>query len=314
MTSSTAPGLPHDRSPKTDAVNDPDASQPAVNRPQTNDPNHADLPTLDTLGRDLLYVSAVRRTVSLALPFLLTAGFFVFGHKALDHAGWAQRGWWLLALACPVLLSFLTYASTSHDLVHRNLRIPMPLNEALLCAVELLAFRSGHAYRAVHMNHHAHYPEDGDLEGAAAKMSFGRALVEGVTLQYKLWWFAWKRPGTHRPWVLAEGSAAVLLLIACAALWPMTPLPAIYAALMILGSWVYPLATAYIVHTPEGPDEVHQTRLFRGRLLEILALEHLFHLEHHLYPQVPHQNWPKLARRLDPYFEQMGLKPIKLFF
>ncbi len=44
-----------------------------------------------------------------------------------------------------MLLSFLTYASTSHDLVHRNLKLPGWLNEALLSAVELLAFRSGHA-------------------------------------------------------------------------------------------------------------------------------------------------------------------------
>ena len=269
----------------------------------------SELPTLEVLGRDLLEVSWLRKAASLMTPFLLTAGFFVLAHHAQQHPAW-----WAAALACPVALSFLTYASTSHDLVHRNLRIPMPLNEALLCAVELLAFRSGHAYRSVHMNHHAHYPEDGDLEGAAAKMSFGRALVEGVTLQYKLWWFALQRPGAHRKWVIGEGAAALLLLAAAAAVWPVTHLPALYAALMIAGSWVYPLATAYIVHTPEGPDEVHQTRLFRGRLLEVLALEHLFHLEHHLYPQVPHQNWPKLARRLDPYFDRMGLKPIKLFF
>ena len=47
-------------------------------------------------------------------PFLLTAAFFVL----------AARGLWLFALACPVLLSFLTYASISHDLVHRTLRLP----------------------------------------------------------------------------------------------------------------------------------------------------------------------------------------------
>ena len=269
----------------------------------------SELPSLEILGTDLLYVSGLRRVLSLVTPFLLSAAFFALARVAARHPLI-----WLGALACPVALSFLTYASTSHDLVHRNLHIPMRVNEALLCAVELLAFRSGHAYRAVHMNHHAHYPDDGDLEGAAAKMSLGRALLEGLTLQYKLWWFALKRPGAHRKWVIGEGAAAVLLLVVCGALWPVTHLPAIYAALMIMGSWVYPLATAYIVHVPEGQDEVHQTRLFRGKLLELVALEHLFHLEHHLYPQVPHQNWPQLARRLDPYFDRMGLKPIKLFF
>jgi len=31
-------------------------------------------------------------------------------------------------------------------------------------------------------------------------------------------------------------------------------------------------------------------------------------LEHHLYPSIPHQNWPNLARRLDPYFARVGIK------
>ncbi len=264
----------------------------------------SELPSLDTLGRDLLHVARWRRVISLVLPFGLTAAFFVL----------TARGWWLPALACPVLLSFLTYASTSHDLVHRNLHLPGWLNEALLCGIELLAFRSGHAYRAVHLNHHAHFPDDDDLEGAAAGMSWPRALLDGVTLQYRLWIFALRRPGRHRWWVAGEGATVLLLLAGCLGLWPVTPWPLIYAALMVAGSWVYPFATAYVVHDASGDGALRQTRLFRGRVLSLLAIEHLYHLEHHLYPQVPHHNWPRLARRLDPYFARLGLEPIKLLF
>ena len=57
-----------------------------------------------------------------------------------------------------------------------------------------------------------------------------------------------------------------------------------------------------------------QTKLFRGHVLSWLALEHLYHLEHHLYPGVPHHNWPDLATRLDPHFARAGLQPIKLLF
>ncbi len=263
-----------------------------------------ELPSLDTLGKDLLYVARWRRVCSLVLPFGLTAVFFVL----------TAHGWWLPAMACPVLLSFLTYASTSHDLVHRNLRLPAWLNEALLCAIELLAFRSGHAYRAVHLNHHAHFPADDDLEGAAAGMSWPRALLDGVTLQYRLWVFALRRPGRHRWWVAGEGATVLGLLTGCASLWPVTPWPLVYAGLMVLGSWVYPFATAYVVHDANGHGELRQTRLFRGRVLSLLAIEHLYHLEHHLYPQVPHHNWPALAQRLDPYFARLGLEPIKLLF
>ena len=34
-------------------------------------------------------------------------------------------------------LTFSTYGSTSHDLVHRSLGLPRAANEALLCVIEL---------------------------------------------------------------------------------------------------------------------------------------------------------------------------------
>ena len=83
---------------------------------------------------------------------------------------------------------------------------------------------------------------------------------------------------------------------------------------MIGGSWLFPFITSTIPHDPHGADELTKTRLFRGRVLGVLALEHLYHLEHHLYPQIPHHNWPELARRLDPFFESAGLRARRLLF
>jgi beta-carotene hydroxylase len=261
-------------------------------------------PSLDELGRDLLIVPRWQVAFSLVAPFALAALFFVL----------AAQGEWPAALACPVLLSFLTYGSISHDLVHRTLHLPKWLNEVLLTAIELLAFRSGHAYRAVHLHHHARFPAEDDLEGAAAKMSFVRSLLEGPALQPRLWIFAMSRPGKHRRWALAECVAVVFLLSAAVVAWPVTKAPLVYALLMIGGSWIFPLITAYIPHDASGTTDLTQTKLFRGRVLSLLALEHLYHLEHHLYPAVPHHNWPKLASRLDPYFASEGLKAKKLWF
>jgi beta-carotene hydroxylase len=263
-----------------------------------------DTPSLEEVGRDLLIVPAWRRAVSLVAPFVIAAAFFPL----------AARGWWIAALACPVLLSFLTYASISHDLVHRTLGLPKWLNEILLSAIELIAFRSGHAYRVVHLHHHARFPAADDLEGSAAAMGPIRALVEGLTLQPRLWRFALTRATRDRAWVKGEITAVIALLAACAALIPLTPIPAIYAALMIAGSWIFPFMTAFIPHLPAGTTTLTQTRLFRGRVLSIVAIEHLYHLEHHLYPQVPHHNWPELARRLDPFFEKRGIGAIRLLF
>ena len=78
---------------------------------------------------------------------------------------------WLLSTFSLILLSFFTYGSISHDLVHSSLKLPRNLNTFFLSTIELLALRSGHAYRLAHLHHHRRYPHDNDIEGAASKMS-----------------------------------------------------------------------------------------------------------------------------------------------
>lgn len=269
------------------------------------------LPKLADLGLDLLHVGPARRALTLAVPFACSAAYFVF----------ASRGWWWPAVLSLVYLTFITYASISHDLVHRNLGLRRNTNEALLSLIELLAIRSGHAYRLAHLHHHRRFPHDDDIEGAASKMPFWRTFVDGVTLQPRIYRWAWQqardeggRASRERAWLLAEGACCVGAVAAALAVAPRSVVPAVYVGLMVLGSWVFPLATAYIPHDPHGADALHQTRLFRGRVASLVAMEHLYHLEHHLYPAVPHHNWAKLAKRLDPYFERAGIKPIKLWF
>src|SRR5207253_3713766 len=126
-----------------------------------------------------------------------------------------------------------------------------------------------------------------------------------------LWIFAFRR-GRNHSWIVGEALAITVLFVASIAAIPWTTAPVTYAALMILGSWLFPLITSFIPHDPKGDTELTQTRLFRGRVLSIVALEHLYHLEHHIYPQVPHHNWPKLARRLDPHFARAGLRSLRL--
>ena len=106
----------------------------------------------------------------------------------------------------------------------------------------------------------------------------------------------------------------VAIVLGAIAAIPWTIIPVVYAGLMLAGSWTIPLITSYVPHDAEASDVLHQTRVFRGFLARILAFDHLYHLEHHLYPAVPHQNWPRLARRLDPWFDAAGIKPVRIGF
>jgi beta-carotene hydroxylase len=262
------------------------------------------MPTLAELGHDLLRITPLQRGLTLATPFICVAVYIAAAHLRL----------WPIAVLSLVYLSFVTYGSISHDLVHRTLGLRRGWNEVFLTLIELLAFRSGHAYRLVHLHHHARFPHDDDIEGAAAKMSFVRTLAEGVIFQPRMMIWAIARDHRTHPLVVMEALAVLALLIGCFAALPLTPIFAVYAVLMIMGSWIIPLVTSYLPHNPAGTTPLWQTRLFRGRVASIIAMEHLYHLEHHLYPSVPHHNWPELARRLDPFFKAAGVEPIVLVF
>lgn len=255
------------------------------------------------LGFDLLTLSKGQLLATLIVPFIFFALYFIF----------AAFCYWIPAVVCTMGLSFTSYGSTSHDLVHENLKINKRLNTVLLSFLEFLCFRSGHAYRESHLYHHRRFPNEDDVEGAASRMSLVRTLFEGVIFQLKIYVWAIKRKAISRYHTLTifEGASVVMLILLCCYSLIYTEIFFVYMVFMVAGSWIIPLITSYAVHSPLGSDELNQTRLFRGRFFSIIAFDHLYHLEHHLYPMVPHKNWPKLANRLDYFFRQRRIEAVR---
>src|SRR5438128_6341405 len=99
------------------------------------------LPKLAELGPDLAHVRNWRRWTTLALPFAFVAAYGVF----------AWLSCWPVAVLAVAGYTFVSYGSTSHDLVHSNLGLPPRLNRFLLSLMELLGLRSGSAYRLAHL-------------------------------------------------------------------------------------------------------------------------------------------------------------------
>ena len=83
----------------------------------------------------------------------------------------------------------------------------------------------------------------------------------------------------------------------------------VYVVLVVAGSWVYALLTAYLPHHHYGDNPLTQTSTLRGLVIPALFLELTYHLEHHLYPGVPSHHLPELGRRLGPFFSEQGVKP-----
>ena len=260
------------------------------------------LPTLAILGGDLLRLPRWRVAGSLASPFALFAGYFVF----------AFAGYWIPAVCCVVALSFVTFGSVSHDLVHRSLGLSRSWNEAFLTAIELLMLRSGRAYRLSHLHHHARYPHRDDIEGDAAHGSASAAILSGPTYFARLWLWAVREQPEHRSRLFVEAIVAGGIAVAALAATRFTIVPIIYVALVYGGTWAVPFVTSYVPHTPGGNGALNQSRRFRGVVARVVAFDHLYHLEHHLYPAVPHHRWRALAKRLDPHLDRAGVPIVPL--
>ena len=266
-------------------------------KPTSTSHKESRLPSLKELGRDLLHVSPLRRFTTIALPFCIMLAYAVF----------AAVEFWPAAVLCVMALCFVTYGSSSHDLVHQTLGLSRRWNNFWLSFIELFSLRSGTAYRLSHLHHHRHLLQESDIEGSAVRLPFWRTLLSGPLMQLRLWWWAWNNRKPQRRNLLWEAVGILLLLVVAVGSFPWTPAPLLYALLVICGSWIFPLITVYIPHIAEGHTQLEQTRIFRGLFYRIIAFDHLYHLEHHLYPAVPHHHWRKLAVRLDPHFERLGV-------
>lgn len=255
------------------------------------------------LGLDLLYVGLPRKVLALLIPFVLVAaGLWLL-----------TKGDYVAAMVVLAALCFFTYPSVSHDLVHGTYRLPQGWNRFLLSLIEGLCLRSGTAYRIAHVQHHRCFPSSEDIEGYAANLSWWQALLYGIIYQPRSWMLGFRRTrGDDRRWLCAELLSMTALCLIAVMLFDVFPALAYYLILMHVGSWLFPFMTAYMPHRFNGRTEVEQTRRFRGRMAALISLEHLYHLEHHLYPKVPHQNWPELARRLDPYLDSEEAKILRL--
>lgn len=263
-------------------------------------PAERSIPRLETLGTDLLTTSARQRWGACVRPLLGVAAF-----ASAAYLGW----WWLTPIV--VFLIFVAVVTVTHDAVHGSLGLGPRQTEWALFIFGALLLESGHAYRLTHLQHHRRFPGPDDPEGDPARMSFWAAVLYGPLFLPRLWCWAWRRsegrPG-QRCWLLAEALWPLAILATGIILWPLSPAVLLYGGLALAGSWVYPLLTVHLPHHHYGAGPLTQTSSLRGTVIPALFLELTYHLEHHLFPAVPSHHLPELARRLDPFFQEAGVR------
>ncbi len=258
------------------------------------------LPSIQTLGLDLLITNRFQRWQPIAMPAIWAACFMLAWH-------W---GFFVLSFAS-LVLAFSASSTSTHDVLHGSLGLKRIQTEWLLFMLGAPILESGHAYRLTHLEHHRSFPSDDDIEGEAAHMPVWRVLLAGPTFLPRLWIWAWRKSHglpRQRRWLVIEALLPVFGLVAGRLALPWTSSILAYVVTVMISSCFYPLFAVHLPHRHFEDSRLKQAWTLRGRLIPRLFRPLAFHLEHHLYPMVPSHNLPLLAERLEPYLLSQGVR------
>lgn len=256
----------------------------------------AELPPIQQLAPDLLQAKR-KGLVLMYLRPLVTLALFVW---------FLSEQWFWLTLPLTVF-HFVCTLGLCHEAVHGAVGLGRRGNNWLLFFGGLLLVESGHGFRLTHVRHHSHMGDSSDIEGEGVARGFWGSLAMGPTFLFKVLLWALrhsKKMPEQRRWILAEVGMVVVLWCA---MWPLLYwLPELgwYILMMWLISWIKPFTLSYLLHVGYAMKVDRIAVSVRGWLVENVLFGLSYHMEHHLYPQVPTHRLPELAVRLRPWMGQ----------
>ena len=243
--------------------------------------------------------------VILPYPFLLLSWWL------------ASQSWYVLACGASYLF-FAAAFRQAHDGYHHSLGIGKRTTTVILLLLSALLMTSLHSIRATHMAHHRDPLGDNDIEGSLAKVSWWQAMLGGITYRLDIY-----RHGLHlssrrnRKLAWLEfaliGSVIIFALMLTAFTVPvlaiLTQVLIYHILTMMLANASVGIIAVWGVH--HDCDET-VARTERNPIVNVLTFNLLYHVEHHLFPAVPSNHLPVLAKRLDaavPYLTKQQVLP-----
>jgi len=237
--------------------------------------------------RDLATLSpaAAAKEVLLPLPWLALS--LVLANAELYPAALAMS-----------FVFFLTGLRVVHGAYHYALGLPRRSTEWVMVAFSILMLGSMHAIQWNHLQHHRHCLAHDDIEAMGARRSALGAILLGPWFPLRLHSAALARaPALMRRWIMGELAANAVWLAVLTVVFPYGAL-CYHLLAMAIGQCLTAFFAVWTVHhgcTEHGA----LARTIRSPLRNALTFNMFFHLEHHLFPQVPTAHLAILARRLD---------------
>ena len=232
--------------------------------------------------------------IFLSLPFLLLSWWSV------------SQGWWLIALTATFFF-FTAALRQAHDCYHRTLGVGKVATELMLFMLSMTMLCSTHAIRHTHLNHHRDPLGESDVEGNWARLPWYKAILGGGLFSIMIQCFGLTH-GSHRNRLLVAVDMLLILGVMVTAFITMHPVLVYHVLVMILANAMVGFFAVWSVH--HGCDELVYARSERHPLINLLTFNLLYHIEHHLFPAVPTNHLPLLAKRLDTHAPQWTQQPV----
>lgn len=247
--------------------------------------------------QDLRHLTLWQKLYNIVLPypFLLSSWYAV------------SQSWYLLAVIGSYFFVITAYRQ-GHDLFHHNLGTHKHISTLLLFIISLLSFSSLHSMKYSHLFHHQHTLSDDDSEGYLAHLTWYQALFGGLLFRYRIYVHGYRLAPKHYRYKIIIESLCILLFTLMIFYYQFDILLYQFAIMFIMNI-LSGLVAVWGLH--HDCDEIGRTQ--RNPIINALSFNLFYHAEHHLFPAVPTQNLPILAKRLDkvaPYIQNNQVIPL----
>lgn len=223
--------------------------------------------------------------------------------------GWVLAAWhyYPIAILCTAIFYMLALRQ-AHDAYHHTIGLSRTSTHILLHLLTIGMLCATHAIGHTHLQHHKHMLDEHDIEGSWARRSGWVAILFGPIFYIRIQVSGFLH-GSARTKRHAKIDMALILGVLLLTVVTQSPILVYHLLSMFLCSWLVGFFAVWSVH--RGCDDTTTiARTERKKWLNVATAHLLFHVEHHLFPAVPCNHLPELAKRLDAVAPHLTCKRV----